>query len=180
MTPTKSPDPQLLSDHELLKPTLSTNFIAGLVLREPYLFVFIKSLVQRSKTFKSSNNVCFDGARTSDICRDSMSCEFLQDEVEAKYKGYVGVKRLMRPYDKALQHVEKINDEAAASDSDVRRGGLCITHLSSALLLESGNRDALHFVDAAAVHTKNAKKMKRTAALSSLGAFNVCVPRNNC
>lgn len=62
--------------------------------------------------------------------------------------------RLLRQYLEALQLLEKVNDQAAASDSPAKKGGLKITHLDSGFLFESGEQGALLLIAAAEVHTK--------------------------
>lgn len=77
----------------------------------------------------------------------------------------------MRRYQKALQFVEKVNDEAHPGNNAAEKGGLSITHFDSALLLESQKHSALLFMKTAAICTKKNKKEKKTGPLFSLRAF---------
>lgn len=77
---------------------------------------------------------------------------------------YIRVTRLVRRYPEPLQLSENVKDEAAASDGAAGKNRLRITHLDSALFLDSERRDAASFMKAAAVHTmKSTKKGKQVA-----------------
>lgn len=105
-----------------------------LVLRERSLIAVIGSLEQDSKTFQSSYDSSFHEAHVINICEDLVSCGFLQAVVEATYRQYVSVARLMHRSPEALQLVKKVHDEAAASDGTAGKEGLGITHLGKVLL----------------------------------------------
>lgn len=66
-----------------------------------------------------------------------MSCGLLRGAIEAIYRRYKRVRRLVRRYSGALQLVGKVNGKAAASFSAAAKDGLVITQLDSAVLLES-------------------------------------------
>lgn len=78
---------------------------------------------------------------------------------------------LVSRYAEALQLVEKVSDEAAASGIPAEKIELGISHVSSALLLVSEEQDALLLTEAAAVHTEDNTKEKRVAVLFDSRAF---------
>lgn len=101
----------------------------------------------------------------------------LQGAAEATYWRYSRVSNLWHRYPHALQLIEKVNDEAGTSDSAATKGGLCITHLDSALFLKSEKHDALLLVVAAAAHTTDSKKEKKQPCCSSLVPSILMTPR---
>lgn len=64
----------------------------------------------------------------------------------------------MRRYVEALLLVQKAKDEAETEDSSAMKGGLGITHLDSALLMQSEKQDALLPNVNAKAQTKNDTK----------------------
>lgn len=76
----------------------------------------MKSLVQYSKTFKSSSNVSFKEARTTSVTEVPDWCACVQCGVDSSYHCCVVVTKLLQRTLKALRFVEKINGEAASSN----------------------------------------------------------------
>lgn len=141
--------------------------MTGLVLPDTRFISFIKSLVKYSKTFDSSYDTPFAEGPISDLCKDIVFFEFPQEAVDATCRLHVHEPRLKRRYPETLQLIEKVNDEAAANDSAARKSALGIKHLESVLLLESKKQDALVSIAAAAAHTRDSTRVRKTAALCS-------------
>lgn len=71
-----------LTDHKLLKLSGTRNVMTELLFVDIALTTVIKSLWQSSKTFKSSYGASLNEVRTSDICKELVSCGSLQSALE--------------------------------------------------------------------------------------------------
>lgn len=145
--------------------------MTGTVLQSTGFSVIIKSLVQYNKTFGSSYDASFHEEQVSHISKESVSCRILQAAVEVTHRRYYSVTRVRRRYPEGPQLVEKVKDEATASESTAGKGRLGITLLRSVLFSRSEKQDFLLFIKVAAAHTKHDTKEKR-AAVPSPHAFN--------
>lgn len=79
--------------------------------------------------------------------------------------------RLVRPYPRDLELVQKISEQFVGSDSAAGKRELHIRHLSSGLLLKPEKQDSLLLIKAVAAHTKKNTKEIRSAALFSPCTF---------
>lgn len=64
----------------------------------------------------------------------------------------------MRRLPKALELVEKLNDEASSENSTVTTDGLRATRLENSLLSKAEEHDVLLYLEAAAAHTRVRKQ----------------------
>lgn len=138
------------------------------MLRHTNLISVIGSLQQYRETSWSNYDAFFDGARKGDFCKNSVSLRFLQGAAWVTCWHYFRVTRLMCSYPEALQPVEKVNDEAAAGDKAGGKGGLGITQLLNALLLESKKQNAVLLIETSAVHNKNNTNEEKPLHYSAL------------
>lgn len=76
----------ILTKQELFKLRRSEKAIWRLGLRNMTMTAIIKLLTQFSKTFASTCDVSFDGARISDITKDLVSCGFVRGVVKSSYR----------------------------------------------------------------------------------------------
>lgn len=97
-----APGSQPPTGHELLKVSRLANVMMGLVMGDTSLVAVIRSLVQYGKTFELSYDASFDEACISNVCKDHVSSGYLQGAVEATYRRYVRVARLVRRYPEAV------------------------------------------------------------------------------
>lgn len=102
----------------------------------------------------------------------------MQGAVGAAYRQYLRVTKVLREYLEALKLVDKVRDEGAAIDSAVRKGCRSLTHLDSAFGFESERQDALFFIKAAPVHTKNNRNEKRHPGTSTIVPSSSLPPRS--
>lgn len=93
-----------------------------LLLREGSPRAVIWSLVHCSKSFESSYDPSFSATRISTSSKALVSFGMLQGAAEATRRAYDRVSRVMRLYPEAFQLLEKVNEEASASDSAGRKG----------------------------------------------------------
>lgn len=142
--------------------------MTGLVLLDTSTVAVIESRVQHKKTFEASYGASFDEMRISNVCKDVVFCRLLQGATEAMYWSYLGARGPMRRYPETFQLVEEVEDEAAASSNAGGKGRGGIAHCKTALLLQSQKWDAVFFIEAAAVYTKENMKDIGTATLFDL------------
>lgn len=86
--------------------------------------------------------------------------------------------RVVRRYPEAPRFVREVHDEAAASNTAGEKAGLGIMRRNSTLLLHSEKQDPLLFIQAAADHTRDSPKEKRTDGLFSSRLFALMRPRS--
>lgn len=77
----------------------------------------------------------------------------------------------MRRCAEALQLAKKVGDEAAAGNSAGQKDELGVMHLESVFPFQSDQQNALLFIAAAAVHTRDKTKEERTGTLFTSCAF---------
>lgn len=162
---------QLLEGHAVRRLSRLPNDMTGSVLRNISIIAVIQSLVLYKRTLGSSYDPVLDEARTNNICKELVSCEFLPGGCEATYRRYVWMTRLVRRYQDAVRLVETVSDKAVARDSAAKKDELGITYLNRDLLFESEKKDALLLIADAGARTKKNTEGKRTAALLTPQAF---------
>lgn len=118
----------------------------------------IKCLVQYSKTLDPRYNIIFQEARATSAARDLVSCRVAQGAVESSCGRYVHVTQVLRRFPAASRLVEKINDEAASSDSTTAGDYLDATHVGNAVRSCVEEQNVLLHIETAAAHTRGQKQ----------------------
>lgn len=100
----------------------------------------------------------FQKACITDVAKDLVWFGLVQGAVKSSYCGGVRVTKRMRRSPEALRLVDKINDEAASSDSASARGDLGVSDLINAVPFTAEKHDVLLYIETAAAHIRGCKQ----------------------
>lgn len=149
---------EALTDHELLKVLSSSDVLSERFLRDLSFTAIIKPLAQYIKSFSSSYSFFFQEAHINAVPNDLALCGPVQGSVESGCRRCVRVTKLMRCFPEAPRPIEKINDEAAGTDSASARSAFGGTYFDNAVPYSAEEHDVLLVVKAVAAHNQDRKQ----------------------